>query len=67
MPLSELEKKYAARLGETSAPFKDFRHGQRLRETLQRLGSCVPQASQSASQSQSIYRFWGNPAIERVW
>jgi site-specific DNA-adenine methylase len=50
-----------------SHPFDDCQHGQRLRETVRRLaehpGKSVSQASSSASESQSIYRFW---AIKRV-
>ncbi|UIE40703.1 transposase DNA-binding-containing protein [Leptodesmis sichuanensis] len=51
-----------------SHPFEDFRHGQRLRETVAILaehpGASIPQASGSASESQSIYRFWANERVK---
>jgi Transposase Tn5 dimerisation domain/Transposase DNA-binding len=47
--------------------FDDFRHGQRLRETLRLLSEhpreSVAQAAQTAAKSQRIYRFWGNPRV----
>ncbi|UBF29596.1 hypothetical protein K9N68_18195 [Kovacikia minuta CCNUW1] len=51
-----------------SHPFSDFRHGQRLRETVRLLAeqpeASVPQASGSASKSQSMYRFWTNERVQ---
>ncbi|UBF30708.1 hypothetical protein K9N68_38590 (plasmid) [Kovacikia minuta CCNUW1] len=51
-----------------SHPFSDFRHGQRLRETVRLLAeqpeASVPQAGGSASKSQSIYRFWTNERVQ---
>ncbi|MFH7241429.1 MAG: transposase DNA-binding-containing protein [Spirulina sp.] len=47
--------------------FQDLRHVRRLRNVLTALGehptASVPQATQSASESQSIDRFWANPKV----
>ncbi|PSB28669.1 transposase DNA-binding-containing protein [Stenomitos frigidus] len=51
-----------------SHPFEDFRDGQRLRKTVAILaehpGERVPQASGSASERQSIDRFWANERVQ---
>jgi hypothetical protein len=48
--------------------FDDFRHGKRLREVVGCLSKhpsqSVPQASESRSQSQSIYRLWANKRVK---
>ncbi|NJK52531.1 MAG: hypothetical protein HC936_06345 [Leptolyngbyaceae cyanobacterium SU_3_3] len=46
---------------------QDFRHGRRLRQTLEILAehptATIPQLSASASNSQNIYRFWVNKRV----
>jgi Transposase Tn5 dimerisation domain/Transposase DNA-binding len=48
--------------------FDDFRHGKRLSEVVRVLSEhpsqSVPQASRTATESQSIYRFWANPKVK---
>jgi hypothetical protein len=48
--------------------FDDFRHRQRLRAVLEIVsthpGESIPQASGSISESQSVYRFWGNKRVK---
>jgi Transposase DNA-binding len=48
--------------------FDDFRHGKRVQEVVECLSKqpsqSVPQASESKSQSQSIYRLWANKRVK---
>jgi len=51
----------------SSKPFKDLRHGKRLKEIVRVMSkhpeASIPQANQKASQSQGMYRFLANKSI----